>query len=48
MMGEVTEEDLYEAFKEQSIGLEAGGADAIMIETMTDLDEARLAIKAAK
>lgn len=48
MMGEVTEEDLYECFKEQARGLEAGGADAIMIETMTDLDEARIAIQAAK
>ena len=48
MMGEVTEDELYEAFKEQALGLEAGGADAIMIETMTDLDEARIAIKAAK
>lgn len=48
MMGDVTEEELYEAFKEQACGLEAGGADAIMIETMSDLDEARLAIRAAK
>ena len=48
MMGDVTEEELYDAFKEQVIGLEAGGVDAIMIETMTDLDEARLAIRAAK
>jgi len=48
MMGDVTEQELYEAFKVQVQGLEAGGADAIMIETMTDLDEARLAIKAAK
>jgi 5-methyltetrahydrofolate--homocysteine methyltransferase len=48
MMGDVTEEELYEAFKKQVKGLEAGGVDAIMIETMTDLDEARLAIQAAK
>jgi len=48
MMGDVTEEELYDAFKEQVWGLEAGGADAIMIETMTDLDEARIAIQAAK
>jgi len=48
MMGDVTEEELYDAFKEQVKGLEAGGADAIMIETMTDLDEARLAVRAAK
>lgn len=48
MMGEVTAEELYDAFKEQAIALEAGGADAIMIETMTDLEEAIQAIKAAK
>jgi 5-methyltetrahydrofolate--homocysteine methyltransferase len=48
MMGEVTSEELYEAFKEQAIALEAGGADAIMIETMSDLEEAIQAIKAAK
>jgi 5-methyltetrahydrofolate--homocysteine methyltransferase len=30
------------------MALEAGGADAIIIETMTDLDEARIAIQAAK
>ena len=48
MMGDVTDEELYEAFKEQVRGLEAGGADAIMIETMSDLDEARIAISAAR
>jgi 5-methyltetrahydrofolate--homocysteine methyltransferase len=48
MMGEVSEDELYDAFAEQCKGLAAGGADAIVIETMTDLDEARLAIKAAK
>jgi 5-methyltetrahydrofolate--homocysteine methyltransferase len=48
MMGDVTEEEMYEAFKEQVLGLEAGGADAIMIETMSDLDEARIAIEAAR
>jgi len=48
LMEEVTEVELYNAFKEQSMALEAGGADAIVIETMTDLDEARIAVKAAK
>jgi 5-methyltetrahydrofolate--homocysteine methyltransferase len=48
MMEEVTEDELYGAFKEQSMALEAGGVNAIMIETMTDLDEARIAVKAAK
>lgn len=48
MMEEVTEEELYDTFKQQSLALEAGGVDAIVIETMTDLDEARIAVKAAK
>ncbi len=48
MMGEVTPEEIYESFKEQVIALEKGGADAIIIETFTDIDEARLAIRAAK
>ena len=48
IMEEVTKEELTEAFKEQAVALEAGGADAIIIETFTDLDEAKCAIKAAK
>ncbi len=48
MMGEVTPEEVYESFKEQVIALEKGGVDAIVIETFTDLDEARLAVRAAK
>jgi 5-methyltetrahydrofolate--homocysteine methyltransferase len=45
---DVTEEELYEAFKVQAIALEKGGADAACIETMSDIDEAVLAIKAVK
>ncbi len=45
---EVTEDALYETFKEQAIALEKGGADAICIETMFALDEALQAIKAVK
>ncbi|MCK5129142.1 MAG: homocysteine S-methyltransferase family protein [Clostridiales bacterium] len=45
---EVTEQQMYEAFKEQAIALEKGGADAVCIETMSDIEEAVLAIKAAK
>jgi 5-methyltetrahydrofolate--homocysteine methyltransferase len=48
IMGDVTEEELYEGFKEQSLALEKGGADIIIIETMTALDEASLAVKAAR
>jgi 5-methyltetrahydrofolate--homocysteine methyltransferase len=48
MMGDVTEEELYDAFKEQAVALEDGGADACCIVTMTALDEACLAIRAAR
>jgi 5-methyltetrahydrofolate--homocysteine methyltransferase len=48
LMGDVIEDELYDGFREQAIALEKGGADIIIIETMTDLDEARLAVKAAR
>ncbi|MDR3645088.1 MAG: homocysteine S-methyltransferase family protein [Clostridia bacterium] len=48
VMEEVTEEEMYDSFKEQAIALEKGGADALCIETMSDIGEATLAIKAAK
>jgi 5-methyltetrahydrofolate--homocysteine methyltransferase len=47
-MGDVTEEEFYEAFKSQAIALEIGGTDALCIETMSAVDEATMAIKAAK
>jgi 5-methyltetrahydrofolate--homocysteine methyltransferase len=46
--GEVTEEDLYGAFKEQAMALAKGGADALCIETMSATDEAAAAIRAAR
>lgn len=46
--GEVSEDQLYEAFAEQLRALEEGGADACCIETMTALDEAAIAVAAAK
>lgn len=42
------EEDFYEAFKEQAEALEEGGADAVIVETMTQLEEAGVAVRAAK
>jgi len=48
VMGDVTEKDFYRVFKEQSVALAAGGADAIIVETMSAIDEAVAAIKAAK
>lgn len=46
--GEVTEEELLEAFSEQAVALEQGGVDAVCIETMTALDEALIAVKAVR
>jgi len=48
VMGDVTEKDLYNAFKDQVVALEKGGANAVCIETMSDIDEAVAAIKATK
>ena len=48
VIGEVSEEELYESFKEQAVALEKGGADAICVETMMDKDEAAIAVRAAK
>ena len=45
---EVTEEELYEAFKTQAVAFEKGGADAACVETMSDIGEACQAVKAAK
>jgi 5-methyltetrahydrofolate--homocysteine methyltransferase len=48
MMGEVTESELSDGFYIQAEALKNGGADAICIETMSDIDEACIAIQAAK
>jgi 5-methyltetrahydrofolate--homocysteine methyltransferase len=46
--GEVTPDELDVAFREQTSVLAAAGADALVIETMTDLEEATTAVRAAK
>lgn len=46
--GDLSFEDAYNAFKEQAMALEEGGVDAIIIETMGDLQEARIALLACK
>jgi len=48
MMGDVTESEVYDAFAEQVIALERGGADACSVETMTAVDEAAIAARAVK
>jgi len=46
--GALKYEELLDAFKEQALALEEGGADIICVETMADLNEARAGIEAAK
>lgn len=48
LMGDITEAELFDAFSEQAIALEKGGADIIIVETMSAADEASLAVKAAR
>jgi 5-methyltetrahydrofolate--homocysteine methyltransferase len=47
-LGEVTPEEMAAAYAEQAAGLLAGGADFLLIETMSDLGEARAAIEGAR
>ena len=47
-MGTLTPESAKELFSEQIRGLVAGGVDAILIETMSDLAEVEAAVEAAK
>ncbi|NOY79099.1 MAG: methionine synthase [Calditrichaeota bacterium] len=47
-LGDLKEEVAFEDFCEQAKALEAGGADVIQIETMTDLGEICVAIRAVK
>ncbi len=46
--GEVEADAVAGAFAEQAQALKEGGADAIVIETMAELEEAQLAVRAAK
>jgi 5-methyltetrahydrofolate--homocysteine methyltransferase len=48
MAGEVSADSLRATFAEQSWALAEAGADALVIETMAELEEAELALEAAK
>ena len=48
MTGETTEDELSAVFAEQASALAQAGADAIVVETMADLAEARLAVAAVR
>jgi methionine synthase I (cobalamin-dependent) len=47
-MGQTTEDELMQVFGEQARSLAEAGADAIVIETMADVTEAKIALAAAK
>jgi len=48
MTGETTAEELHSVFQEQAEALAAARPDALVIETMADLEEAKIALAAAK
>ena len=47
-LGPVSDSEMYGAFVEQVKALEAGGADGVVVETMTAVEEAALAVRAAR
>jgi len=47
LTGETSEAELHAAFLEQAQALRDGGVDALVVETMSDLTEARVAVTAA-
>ena len=47
-LGSISESEMYDVFTVMCKAFEDGGADAIMVETQLGLEEASLAIKAAK
>ncbi len=47
-LGELSEAEMLDGFAEQIDALVAGGVDAVVVETMTALEESALAIKAAR
>jgi 5-methyltetrahydrofolate--homocysteine methyltransferase len=47
-MGTLTYDQAVDVFAEQASGLAEGGVDAFLIETMSDLDEAKAAVQGAR
>jgi 5-methyltetrahydrofolate--homocysteine methyltransferase len=46
--GEISEGELTAAFEEQALALAEGGVQGIVIETMSELEEAKIALRAAR
>lgn len=47
-LGDLDPEQVHSAFREQAEALVGGGADALIVETQTCMDEMRLAVRAAR
>ena len=47
VMGEIGTDELLGVFSQQAESLAAGGADLLLIETMNDMEEVRIAVRAA-
>ena len=46
--GEISRDEMSAAFRAQARSLALAGADALLVETMSDIEEARLAVEAAR
>lgn len=47
-LGVESEQAFYEAFREEAVAFEAGGADAVIVETMTSIEECCVAVRAVR
>lgn len=47
-LGDETEQAFFDAYKEQAMALESGGADMAVVETMTGVEEACVAVRAIR
>lgn len=48
MLGQISDDEAYDGFRVQAAALKKGGVDVICVETMSAIDEACLAVRAAK
>lgn len=48
MMGDISPVEVEDAFRQQAEALAEGSPDALLLETMSDLEEAEIALRAAK
>ncbi len=46
--GEITEDEVFDSYRMQSLALWRGGVDALLVETMVDIEEMKIAARAAR